>query len=58
MILFAFEGDPFPCATPCGGGACCVDPEPLCLILLEQECSDLGGTFQGAGTVCVPNICQ
>ena len=58
MILYAFEGDPFPCATPCGGGACCLDPEPLCLILLEQECSDLGGTFQGAGTVCVPNICQ
>ncbi|MCH2133386.1 MAG: S1 family peptidase [Phycisphaerales bacterium] len=37
-------------------GACCLDGSP-CLDLLESECSDAGGTYQGEGTDCAGQPC-
>ncbi len=45
--------------TACGAcslGACCL-PDGTCLVNLEIECADLGGTFEGADTTCDPNPC-
>ncbi len=36
-------------------GACCVGTD--CSITTEAACDDLGGTYQGNGTVCDPNPC-
>ena len=38
-------------------GACC-EPNGACTIKSEVDCIASGGTWQGAGTVCVPDPCN
>ena len=54
-VLDVIEGEGFPCAGPCGGGACCVGQE--CQIATAATCGLLGGEFQGDGVDCAPNPC-
>ena len=58
MDLFAFEGLPFPCASPCDAGACCLDPAPTCLTLTQSFCLAIDGEFMGPNVPCIPNPCQ
>ncbi len=37
-------------------GACCIGTD--CSITTEAACIEAGGTYQGDGTVCVPNPCD
>jgi len=37
-------------------GACCF-PGQTCQTETAADCGNLGGNFQGTGTVCVPNPC-
>lgn len=37
-------------------GACCLDD--ACLEILESECNDIGGDFQGAATNCTDTSCS
>ena len=39
-----------------GSGACCSD-DGSCLELSPANCSAQGGSYQGNGTDCVPNVC-
>ncbi len=56
QVLNAFSDPPFPCAGPCGGGACC--NAGLCAIADDApSCSGTGGAYQGDGTNCLPNPC-
>lgn len=57
MVQDAFGGDPFPCASPCGGGACCEPDSTFCLQLSEEECDGLGWFYQGDGQHCRSNPC-
>ena len=34
--------------------ACCIPPSWQCFIMTEAECTEHGGTWYGAGTVCEP----
>jgi len=45
--------NPWGCDMP---GACCVAGE--CTLEWEDDCTTLGGTFLGEGTVCEPNPCD
>ncbi len=42
--------DPNPCL-----GACCI--AGVCSLLTEATCALFGGTYQGGGTICIPNPC-
>lgn len=44
------------CPVPPQPGACCFDTG-ACQALLEEDCDDAGGAFQGEGTGCDPNPC-
>jgi len=57
-ILDAFTGQPFPCAAPCGGGACCEPGTTVCLQLPPEECDAQGWLFQGQATHCRINPCR
>jgi hypothetical protein len=56
-VLMAIEqaGD-YPCAGPCGSGACCVG-ESCTITANVGNCLVEGGVFQGAGVDCLPNPC-
>jgi hypothetical protein len=41
---------------PAQTGACCF-ADGSCLILTQSECTNQGGTYQGNGTGCSPNLC-
>jgi hypothetical protein len=41
---------------PAQVGACCL-PSGNCTVATSNECFNLGGTFQGVGTSCSPNLC-
>lgn len=41
---------------PAGTGACC-DPSGSCLVTDQGSCTLAGGTYQGDGTSCTPNLC-
>lgn len=45
----------YDCAAPTG--ACCF-PDGTCQVATEEDCSGLAGSWQGEGTVCLPNPCQ
>jgi len=51
-VLDAYAGQPYPCAGPCGQGACCNGT--TCAITTEATCT---GSFEGEGTDCWPNDC-
>ncbi len=56
QVLFEIETPgSFPCAGPCGGGACCIGQD--CEITTDAMCPILGGVFQGDGVHCDPNPC-
>lgn len=57
-VLDAFGGEPFPCASPCGGGACCEPNSTVCLQLPEEECDGRGWFYQGDGSHCRFNPCH
>lgn len=57
VVIDAFAGKPFPCAIPCGG-ACCLDlPGTECELLPPDQCAELGGSYLGDGSLCLPNPC-
>jgi len=58
MVLDAFGGAPYPCASPCGGGACCEPGTTVCRQLPEEECDAAGWIYHGDGTHCRFNPCQ
>jgi hypothetical protein len=37
-------------------GACCL-PDESCVVTNETECTDAGGSWQGSGIECDPNLC-
>lgn len=45
------------CGPPSPIGACCL-PGGDCQQILETECSDASGSFQGVSAPCVPNPCN
>lgn len=47
--------EPTPCDQP--SGACCAN-SGACTVLSPTDCSDNGGTFEGANTVCSPSPCS
>ncbi len=51
-VVVAFGDPDYPCATPCGGGACCVVGDP-CVIATSATCP-APGTFVGEGVDCIP----
>jgi len=44
-----------PCTCTCCCGACC--EAGVCSVLLESECTEIGGVFKGKGTTCDPDPC-
>ncbi len=54
-ILGAFLDEEFPCASPCGGGACCIGTS--CFIRTASQCATEGGAFEGDGQNCDTNPC-
>lgn len=57
-VLDAFIGQPFPCASPCGGGACCEPSSTFCLELPEEDCDNRAWFYQGDGSHCRFNPCH
>jgi len=65
--LNEFKGNGSVCAEVTCGGACCIDPDettaglglPPCVDAFTQpDCKDLGGDYQGDGTVCEGVLCN
>jgi len=44
-----------PCTCTCCCGACC--EAGVCSVLLESECTEIGGVFKGKRTTCDPDPC-
>ena len=57
---FGFNNDPGYLPCPPGGdpvGACCIDPNCVCLVRTRTQCDDEGGSYLGDDTSCDPNPC-
>lgn len=58
MIFEDLAGSTFSLTTTLSDlGACCGDGNGLCKVTTEEDCTSLGGTFQGTGTDCDPLPC-
>ncbi|MEZ4648983.1 MAG: hypothetical protein R3E97_09415 [Candidatus Eisenbacteria bacterium] len=47
-----------PCPSGPVPGACCLPDCGPCVVMLDEECLQVGGLFMGQGTVCDPNPCD